>query len=253
MEQTLSGLAGLAFVAFPGWPTEARGITMSTPVGPAIRETTDSFTSSGHPVRAERFESMAGLSAPPLLLLHGADGLKKWGASLRELARGLALDGYSCLLIHYFDSSGGMSGFDTIPLHFPTWMRAVTDAIAFATPTAGQRVGLVGFSLGAYLSLAVASRDRRVGVVVDCFGGLPEVLAGELTELPPVLILHGEADRVVPVGEARRLEALLLQRGLPFEAHYYPGQGHVFTGNALADAARRSRAFLREHLPPTER
>ena len=84
--------------------------------------------------------------------------------------------------------------------------------------------------------------------MVECFGGVPEVLAHLVGALPPVLILHGEEDRVVPVSEARRLERLMREQGLTSESHIYPGQGHTLTGEALADASRRARTFLRKHL-----
>jgi dienelactone hydrolase len=96
-------------------------------------------------------------------------------------------------------------------------MQAVADAIthASAPPGAGgQPVGLIGFSLGAYLALSVAAQDARVGAVVECLGGLPGLLAPGLRTMPPVLILHGGADPLVPVSEARALVRLLRDRGL---------------------------------------
>ena len=44
--------------------------------------------------------------------------------------------------------------------------------------------------------------------------------------MPPVLVLHGEEDRVVPASEARALEAWLAERGSPHEVVIYPGEGH---------------------------
>ena len=83
-------------------------------------------------------------------------------------------------------------------------MRAVGDAITFASQHASvdaNRIGLLGFSLGSYLALSVASVEPRVKVVVEFFGGMPEELHG-FTRMPPVLILHGEDDRVVPVSRS---------------------------------------------------
>jgi predicted esterase len=103
----------------------------------------------------------------------------------------------------------------------------------------------VGFSLGAYLALAV----------VELFGALPlELQAGALT-LPPVLIANGDEDRVVPVAGAHRLRDLLTARRLTLEVRIYKGVGHVFTGpggqfrllGALG-AKDRARRFLDTHL-----
>jgi hypothetical protein len=73
--------------------------------------------------------------------------------------------------------------------------------------------------------------------------------AATLRRMPPALILHGEADRLVPVAEALKIEQVLQERHLTYEIKLYPGQGHGFSASALADAARRSIAFLHEHLP----
>jgi carboxymethylenebutenolidase len=217
-----------------------------------VRESTDSFASGGHRVRVDQFDPAGAGRRPAVLLLHGSDGVRYRADMYRRIARGLAADGYPALLVHYFDSTGG-SRPAAIPVHFLTWMQAVGDAITYATarPQADPgRVGLIGFSLGAYLALPVAAQDPRVAAVVECSGGLADVFAPGLERMPPVLILHGESDPLVPATEARKLERLLRGKGLPCETHIYPGQGHVFTGDASADALRRARLFLENHLRP---
>ena len=57
-----------------------------------------------------------------------------------------------------------------------------------------DRIGRLGFSLGSYLSLSVASPGRPVSAVVDSFGGLPGLFSWNLQRFPPTLILHGDAD-----------------------------------------------------------
>ena len=164
------------------------------------------------------------------------------------MARDLARQGYLALLVHYFDSTGNVAA---SPFSFLRWMATVSAAIDYATRQpglAGRPVGLVGFSLGAYLALAEAAHDRRVGAVVDCFGGLPDIFPSGLSAMAPVLILHGEADAIVPVAEARRLERLLRDNGLPYEIHIYPEQGHNFHGPDAQDAFERAMDFLGRHL-----
>jgi dipeptidyl aminopeptidase/acylaminoacyl peptidase len=61
----------------------------------------------------------------------------------------------------------------------------------------------------------------------------------------PVLILHGDADRIVPVAPMRRLAAQLDSLGRPHELVVYPGGDHNLTGHG-DDVHRRIRAwFLR--------
>jgi carboxymethylenebutenolidase len=71
-----------------------------------------------------------------------------------------------------------------------------------------------------------------------------------MRRLCPVLILHGEADPVVPVQEAYHLKDVLEARGLPYEMQIYPGVGHGFTGTVREDALARAVAFLKKHLGP---
>jgi carboxymethylenebutenolidase len=89
--------------------------------------------------------------------------------------------------------------------------------------------------------------DTRVKAVVDFFGGMPAELSG-FQRMPPVLILHGEEDRVVPVTEATKLQRLLERAGTPYEIKLYPGAGHGFNGMQLIDAGRRSVQFLKKYL-----
>jgi carboxymethylenebutenolidase len=106
----------------------------------------------------------------------------------------------------------------------------------------------MGISLGASLALAAAAEDARIRALVDYFGPVPEGLAAHARRLPPMLILHGEADPIVPVSHARTLESLLKRLGVPHETAIYPGQGHGFYGAAQADAGRRVGRFLARHL-----
>ncbi len=212
----------------------------------AVRDTEVSLSGAGRAMTVERFEPDAEGPFPAVLLLHGADGLRYRGPVYRTTARHLAGRGLRVLVPHYFERTGTPGHASAArPLDFLGWMEAVTDTIGTAGP---GPVGLVGFSLGAYLALAVAGRDERVAAVVDVCGGLPALIAGGFTRMPPVLILHGGADTVVPPREARTLESWLRERGTPCEVVIYPGEGHSLSEAAADDALRRTTAFLMKHL-----
>ena len=49
--------------------------------------------------------------------------------------------------------------------------------------------------------------------VAEYFGPMPEYFAQRMARMPPVLILHGDRDPLVPVKAAYDLEALLKQKG----------------------------------------
>jgi carboxymethylenebutenolidase len=102
--------------------------------------------------------------------------------------------------------------------------------------------------LGAYLALSASAIDSRIQAVVEFFGGMPKEMRLFARRLCPVLILHGEQDKTVPVEEAYRLQQLLEKKQIAYEMQIYPGVGHGFTGEDRRDAGLRTLAFLERHL-----
>jgi carboxymethylenebutenolidase len=94
----------------------------------------------------------------------------------------------------------------------------------------------------------VAARDRRVSAVVEYYGGLPEWEELDWTRLPPVLILHGDADDNVRVEQAYKLEEALKESGVTFEIKIYAGAGHGFRGDDRADSIKRMLGFFNAHV-----
>jgi acetyl esterase/lipase len=67
---------------------------------------------------------------------------------------------------------------------------------------------------------------------------------------PPFLLLHGEADRVIPSVQSVRLHTALVEAGVPAELFLYEDADHMWVGSAeaAADALTRSVSFLRALL-----
>jgi carboxymethylenebutenolidase len=67
-----------------------------------------------------------------------------------------------------------------------------------------------------------------------------------------LLILHGDADQVIPVREARLLADFAGQFGAKVDLVIYPGESHGFGARLEsadgADALTRTLAFLRKEL-----
>jgi carboxymethylenebutenolidase len=189
-----------------------------------------------------------GLS-PAIVLVHGSGGPLP---GIDPFARQAAGMGVHVFGVHYFERTGHTwVSPATIKDFFLEWLQTLRDAISHiaAQPAVDpHRIGLLGFSLGGFLSLALATQDRRIAAVAELFGGLPEHFMADAGKLPPVLILHGDSDTVVPVGEAERLEAVLKQHRVPYEIKVYSNQGHRFTGIAQLDAMRRVAMFFRHYL-----
>lgn len=165
----------------------------------------------------------------------------------------LAARGFAVYVLHYFDRTGttGVADKQTAIRNFPAWGKTLWDAISHVELQAGvdpKRIGLLGFSLGAYLALTVASVDTRVKAVVDFFGGFPKEMKLFMRRLCPTLILHGDADPTVPVEEAHHLQQMLEKRNVPYELQIYPGAGHGFGGEIWDDARQRTLAFLQKYL-----
>ena len=65
---------------------------------------------------------------------------------------------------------------------------------------------------------------------------------------PPMLLLHGAEDTLVPPGHSERLAAALAQVGAPVRLELVAGGEHCFAGADPAPALESAVAFLAEHL-----
>jgi phospholipase/carboxylesterase len=90
-------------------------------------------------------------------------------------------------------------------------------------------MALVGFSQGTMMSLHVGPRRERQLAGILGYSGLltdPAALARELRGKPPVMLIHGEADPMVPVASMRAAESELTKLGFAVSSHVSPGLGH---------------------------
>ncbi|MEV4822198.1 alpha/beta hydrolase [Micromonospora sp. NPDC049274] len=63
-------------------------------------------------------------------------------------------------------------------------------------------------------------------------------------QAPPMLLIHGDQDLLVPVGQSEELAAALAAVGVEVELSVVPGAGHCFTGVPLEPVVRDSLAFF---------
>jgi dienelactone hydrolase len=207
------------------------------------------FTSNGKPIRIDHYPPNHAGSSPAMILIHGSGGPLH---GLDPFASQAAMFGLHVFVLHYFERTGhNWVAPSQIESHFLDWLETVKDAVSFVAGQPGvdaSRIGLLGFSLGAFLSLSLATQDSRIAAVAELFGGLPEQFAKDAGNLPPVLILHGAQDTTVPIDRAHELERILQQHKIPYQIKIYPDQGHVFRGLAQLDAMRRVAQFFRNYL-----
>lgn len=195
-----------------------------------------------------------------VILLHGSMG---WRTEFVDLARIFSNNGFVVLTIDYYAETGRTPTGSFAKLEaWSGYQDAVRKAVEYlqSIPSvSGQPVGLVGFSRGAFLAISIASSLPGVGAIVSFYGGGgggPKSLEEDVQGLPPVLILHGDADAVVPVSFANELRDAIVASGGEAELHIYEGVGHSFnapfvpgySAKVADDAYQRTFEFLRKWL-----
>ncbi|HWD56933.1 MAG TPA: prolyl oligopeptidase family serine peptidase [Stellaceae bacterium] len=102
-------------------------------------------------------------------------------------------------------------------------------------------LALVGFSQGTMMSLFVGPRrERQIAGIVGYSGRLiaPPLLAQEMRSKPPVLLVHGTEDPMVPYASMAEAATVLSAAGVSVETLACPGIGHSIDGDALQAGGR---------------
>lgn len=127
-------------------------------------------------------------------------------------------------------------------------LNAFLDALMVDEDVLPEQVVLFGFSQGTMMALHVAPRrEDEVAGVVGFSGRLlaPEDLVDDVIVRPPILLVHGDADDVVPVQSLPEAADALQKAG--FEdvfAHIMKGTAHGIAPDGLSVAL----AFMRDKL-----
>jgi len=196
---------------------------------------------------------------PPVIILYGSQG---WRPIYATIAKNLADSGFVALALDYrayADDNSGETG-DLAVWH--RWQSSVRSAISFLmedTSTVKGSVGLLGYSLGAILSVSVAASIPEVKAVVNFFGcgsADKKELESQVRNFPPLLILHGEEDQTISVLAAYALRDAVMAQGGEVEIKIYPGAAHGFNATWLPnyneayanDSFQRTVDFFRRKL-----
>jgi phospholipase/carboxylesterase len=127
-------------------------------------------------------------------------------------------------------------------------LNAFLDALMVDEDVLPEQVVLFGFSQGTMMALHVAPRrEDEVAGIVAFSGRLlsPETLAEEVVVRPPVLLVHGDQDDVVPPQSLPQAAEALQQAGWKdVYAHIMKGTGHGIAPDGLSVAL----AFMRDKL-----
>ncbi len=199
-----------------------------------------------------------------IVLLHGygADG-----HNLMPLAHLWAESWPGTLLVspHAADlhpaGGGGFQWFDLEPdpltgglkMDLKAWGRGVDKAadllvpwiwnLADACQLPMEKVAIAGFSQGGMMALHLGIYRMTPGAVVS-FSGMLLPTTRKPVQAPPVLLVHGAMDEVVPVQAFRDTRARLDQLAPGYTPLLLPGEGHTIP----AKAAGAGKNFLLLHL-----
>ena len=125
---------------------------------------------------------------------------------------------------------------------------AFLDALMVDEDVLPEQVVLFGFSQGTMMSLHVAPRrEDEVAGIVAFSGRLlrPDLLADEVVSRPPVLLIHGDQDDVVPPQSLPEAAEALQEAGWKdVYAHIMKGTAHGIAPDGLSVAL----AFMRDKL-----
>ena len=207
-------------------------------------------------VKVVYFRAPGDAKRPAALLLHGAGGFDRRIADYNRYASALANEGIDAYLVYYYsdaDERGMSQSGDIFTERYPAWAKLVDDLAdhLLTQKDSNGKVGLVGFSNGGILATGASTLDPKINAAVIYYGTEPWPLKERAKRFPPLLVLHGDADQVIPVIAGHQLAALAQEVGAKADLVIYPGEGHGFgpspDGNG-ADALKRTIAFLKREL-----
>ncbi len=182
-------------------------IALSAMPARAVGWTGGTFQANGKPVQEFHCAPSGAGPFPVVIMLHGAGPRGMVNGDMEDFCGKLADQGYYTEFIEYYSQTSDVSPAETAEMakDFPIWIgeiHAGISALKDNHTVNSKRVGMMGFSLGAYLSLAYgATYPDDIAAIVEFYGGLTPELDGKAATMPPVLILHGSGDKIVPVSQ----------------------------------------------------
>jgi phospholipase/carboxylesterase len=112
-------------------------------------------------------------------------------------------------------------------------------------------LALIGFSQGTMTALYTALRRKHACAGVIGYSGAligADIPPHPFTSKPPICLIHGEDDNVVPFSAMQHAARILERAEIQFEAHPRPGLGHGIDEEGLEIAAHfLKHAFKQPH------
>jgi len=208
-------------------------------------------------VHVTQFKAPGDAPRPSVLLLHGAGGFDRRIAEYNRYASALANAGIDAYLVYYYSDTDGQMmshGVNVFEQRYAAWAKTVgelADSLEKQKDSNGK-AALIGFSNGGILATGASTLDPKITAAVIYYGTDPWPLGTRAKRFPPLLVLHGDADQIIPVDAGKELAAEAKQLGAPVDLVIYPGQSHGFGADFAkkdaTDALNRTIAFLKKEL-----
>jgi dienelactone hydrolase len=185
----------------------------------------------------EGYHADAGEDAKGLvLIIHDWDGLTDYE---RQRADMLAEMGYDAFAVDLYGKGNrpvetGAKKAETEKLYNDreTMRRLILAGLDEARRLGGGNAVVMGYCFGGAATLELARSGQAENVVgyASFHGGLstPEGQSYP-ADTPPILVLHGGADRLISMDEVAQLSRELETAGVPYEIEVYSGARHAFT------------------------
>lgn len=124
-------------------------------------------------------------------------------------------------------------------------LHAFLDAEAARLGIGPGDVAIMGFSQGAMMALFTGlRRDPPPAVLLAYAGRLLGAETLPAAPRPPVLLVHGEEDEIVPAAASREAESALVAAGVTVEAAFRPDLGHGLDEAGMALGALALQRYL---------
>ena len=207
------------------------------------------FDSNGDRIRGYLAVPASG-TGPGVLVLQ-----EWWGLvdHIRDICDRLAREGFVALAPDLYrgeatrdpDEAGRLM----MGLEIPRAARdldAAGQALLQHEATTGTKLGAIGFCMGGQLALFAATRNPRIGAVVDFYGIHPNVTLDFSEMKAAVLGIFAERDTFVPPEAALKLQGDIEANGLAADFEIFDGVDHAFMNETrpdVYDAAAAARAW----------
>lgn len=152
--------------------------------------------------------------------------------------------GYQWFPIPWLDGASEaemQAGFDRAATVLAGWLKATMAEIGVGP----EATALLGFSQGTMMSLEVGPRLGGLAGIVGFSGRLARGESlGQAVAKPPVLLIHGDGDEMIPVAAMGEAAEALTAAGFDVRTHISAGMGHGIAPDGLGLARR----FLADRL-----